>query len=300
MQGEITRRGLIAGVPGAVAAGAMMPMPVLAAEGRTLDLNDSKVRVQTRAKILGSTVPQTVYKLFRLHIYGYMNEGKLIPFFTLNNLNISEWRPLPNGNFRSHTVECGVYCKFDTDEPLDIWRNPITGEDRKVWQFVGGPFEVEIGPDGVTTKGAELEPEVLRMEQMGDIVFVPTAASMAWPNPMKPAEWPTQSAGPIVNWESHATFAGKVAEILDPDMPSVNSFGHFQNMATWHPWLGMGNRPGRTYGKAHGTKYQTLNDLPKAVLKGFEQKTPEIFDYKNWTKPYLDVPGWMAANQPPK
>jgi hypothetical protein len=301
MSFDISRRSLMAGVPGALAAaGLSMPMPVLAAGGVTLDLNDPKIRASTRAKVIGSTVDQTIYKFFRLHIYGYLNDGNLVPFFTLNNLNISEWSPLPNGNFKSRTVECGVYCKFDTDEPLESWRNPVTGENLKPWQFVGGPFSVELGPDGVMTQGAELTPTVLRMEALGEMVFVPTAASNSWPNPMQPDVWPTQSSGKTSYWESHATFAGRTVDVVNPDLPSVKSFGHFQNMASWHPWLQMGNRPGRTYGKAHGTKFASLDDIPAAAMRGFEKHTPEIFDHKNWKKPYLDVPGWMAAHQPPK
>lgn len=286
--------------PAVVLGGLSIPHPVLAAGRNSIDLNDPAARVRARTKIIGSIQSEIVYKLFRLHIYGYLNEGNLIPFFTLNNLSISEWSPLPNGNFKSKTVECGVYCKFDTDEPLEDWKNPVTGALLKPWQFVGGPFSVEIGPDGIVTEGAELQPTTLRMEALGEMLFVPTAASSAWPNPMKPEIWPTQSSGPVSYWESHATFAAKIADVVDPGQASVKTFAQFQNMASWHPWLGMGNRPGRTYGKAHGTKFKAVNEMPAAVVKGFEQKTPDIFDYTNWTKPRLDVPGWMAANQPPR
>ena len=296
MSDQLSRRRLLAAAPAVGAA--TLSTTGHAAAARTLNLDDRKVRVHTRAKIMGSVAADTVYKFYRLHIYGYMNEGNLIPFFTLNNINITEWTPQSDGNFRSKTFETGVYCKFATDEPLDTWVNPVTGAKREVWQFLGGPFFTDISADGMKTTGAELQPEAPPMEIMGDMVFIRTAASASWPNPMKPSVWPTQSAGPMAYWESHSTTSARVEDVLNPAIKAAPISGHFQNMASFHPWMGMGARPGRTYGKAHGTKFMALNDLPAAALKGFEKKTPQVFDLKAWKEPALDIPSWMAAHTP--
>lgn len=297
---SLSRRGLLGAAPllGAAALGGAADAAAPPKLGKTLDLSDPRVRAYTRAKIIGSTAAETVYKFYRLHIYGYLNEGNLIPFFTLNNINVSVWTPLPDGNFRSTTYETGVYCRFDTDEPLDTWVNPVTGATREVWSFLGGPFYTDVGPDGVRTTGAELQPDSLKMEIMGDKVFIPTAASMAWPNPMQPAAWPTQSTGKTSYWESQATMSARVADVLDPKLTAAPIFAQFQNLANFHPWMGMGARPGRTYGKAHGTKFAALDQIPAAALKGFEKKTPQVFDIQSWKEPALDIPSWMAAHTP--
>ena len=44
----------------------------------------------------------------------------------------------------------------------------------------------------------------------------------------------------------------------------------------------MGKTPGRTYGKALGRKLASLTDLPPAVRKLLEAKTPQIFDLPSW------------------
>src|SRR5262245_39607072 len=95
-----------------------------------LNFQDPKERAKIRAKVVGSFVEQTVYMFYRLHLYAYMNDGNLIPLTTMNNLNITKWKPLPNGNYAGTVHESGAYCKFDTDEPLDVFENPITGEKR--------------------------------------------------------------------------------------------------------------------------------------------------------------------------
>jgi len=45
----------------------------------------------------------------------------------------------------------------------------------------------------------------------------------------------------------------------------------------------MGGHEGRTWGRAYGSKINTLDDVPKNYRKGLEDQTPEIFDTGNWT-----------------
>ena len=74
----------------------------------------------------------------------------------------------------------------------------------------------------------------------------------------------------------------------------AGAFSQFQNLVSWHPWFGMGGKPGRTYGKAYGTKIKGFDDLPKAARATLEKQTPEIFETEKWTKPRLDFPEYMA------
>ncbi|NVK56232.1 MAG: DUF1838 family protein [Alteromonadaceae bacterium] len=265
----------------------------------SLNLTDPSSRAKIRAKVLGSTRNELVYTFYRLHIYGYMNDGNLIPFFTMNNLNLTRWSALENGNFATVGAECGVYCKFDTDEVLDVWENPITHEKRKVWEFIGGPLVTEIGPDGIVTDGAaELKPEVLRMEILGNKLFMPTQAALSMPNPFTPEKWPKSSSGKTRYWDSLLVASADVADVADPNVTNVRAFLQFQNLGSWHPWLGMGGYEGRTYGRAYGTKLASLDELPKSVLKGIEAKTPEIFNYESWQTPRIDMLDYMNAHTP--
>ena len=300
---NMSRRAVLKGALGATALGAGLGMSnsTLAKTAGKLEmkLSDPKFRAMARAKALGSIENELVYTFYRLHLYGYMNGGNLVPFFTMNNLNITRWTPLENGNYATSGAECGVYCKFDSDEVLDVWENPITGEKRKVWEFIGGPLKAEIGPDGMVTGGvAELSPEPLRMEVMGTKLFMPTQAAMAVPNPFDPEKWPKSSYEKKRHWDSHFVATAEVDEILNPNIARANSFLQFQNMGSWHPWLGLGQHAGRTYGKAYGTKLASLDDLPKHILKGIEAKTPEVFDFESWDKPRFEMLDYLQAHQP--
>lgn len=301
---SITRRSAAKRAAGALALGAATgrwgsaaaaPAPM----SPDLGLDDPKQRAMIRAKVVGSTAEETIYSLFRLHLYGYMNGGNLVPFFTMNNLSVTKWRPLPNGNYQATGAECGVYCRFDTDEVLDVWENPITGEKRPVWEFLGGPLTAEIGPDGATTGGvAELKPVSLRMEVLGDMLFVPTQSDRSYPNPFDPKKWPTESPGPTTYWDSHFVYAAKVEDVVNPALHAAPAFCQFQNLGSWHPWLGLGGHEGRTYGKAYGAKLKSVDDIPPAVRAGFDKKTPEIFSFDSWTAPHIDFKDYMATHKP--
>ena len=90
-----------------------------------------------------------------------------------------------------------------------------------------------------------------------------------------------------------AEFSASVADVADPKLTSVPATVQFQNMVSFHPWLGMGKTPGRTYGKALGTKLRKLDDLPRGARLALEKRTPEIFDLASWTKPRIDFAEYM-------
>lgn len=303
----ISRRGILGAAPLAAGAGlagmaglGMGASPAFArSSSQTAEmLEDPAVRARVRARVIGSCAEETSMKFYRLNLYGYMGDGNLVPFFTMNHLSVADWAPAADDMYNSTTYECGYYCKFDTDEPIEVWENPVTKEKLDVFHFLGGPFSVNVGADGVVTKDADLEPQVLRMEQIGNLLMVPTIASMILPNFVDQKKYPQSYSGPVTYWESQATFAADAKDAMNEELSSAPAFCHFQNLASWHPWLRMGMNPGRTYGNARGAKIKSLNEIPANILAGFEKYTPEIFDRKSWTKPRLDTLDYLATQTP--
>jgi hypothetical protein len=275
--------------------------PLYASESTsTLDLEDPAIRTRTLAKIKGSIKAETVYTFCRLHLYLWLNSGNLQPMLTMQNLAAASWRPLPNGNYGAQLREVGVYTRFDSDEIVDTWVNPVTGDEREVWQFASGPLEIEIGPEGIVT-GAEatLKPKEMRLDIIGDKILAPTQSSFSFPNPFNAAnpamasKWPKEAGEAMFYWDSHYFFAANVKDILDPAISSAPAVVQFQNLVSFHPWLGMGQTPGRTWGKGLGTKLKSLDELPAGARAAFEKKTPEIFDIPNWKAPRIDFAEYM-------
>ena len=264
-----------------------------------LNLEDPLERAKIRTKLAGSIKKERVYSYYRLHIYAFLYDKGMVPLCTMNNLAISDWEPKEEGKYAGTIYEVGVYTNFDDDEPIEFLENPVTKEKREVWPFVGGPISVTMGPDGIETgKEAVLKPRSNKISVIGDTVYVPTESMFSFPNPMKPSVWPKESAGETYFWDSFFTFSADIREVLDPKVSNVMSKAQFQNLVSWHPWFGMGQLPGRTFGRAFGGKISSLKALPKKTLSGFEKYTPEIFDIENWGPPSNDFFDFMRERKP--
>ncbi len=299
----LSRRDVMkSGVAFGGAMGLLLGADALAATNNVaarLKLDDPRSRARVMAKVKGSIAEETTYTFCRLHLYICLNDGNLKPMLSMQNLNATSWKPLPSGNYAGTVREVGAYTKFDTDELVDTWKNPITGDEREVWQFHGGPFSVEIGPDGIVTgPEATLKPKDMRMDVLGDLLIAPNQSSFSFPHPMKEDKWPKEAGGPIFFWDSHYYHAANLADVLNPRVNNARSAVQFQNLVSFHPWLGMGKTPGRTYGKGLGAKLRSLDELPRGARAALETRTPEIFDLKSWTKPRIDFLEYMQQRKP--
>ena len=132
-----TRRNFIAnaGAVGALTASLLGSMQAVAApvakRAGKLDLDDPRKRFEATVKMRGSLADGPVHTFVRLHIYGYANEGNLVPFFSMNNYAVNVWKKLPNGNHAVQVFECGVYTAFDSYDVITECQNPFTNELRK-------------------------------------------------------------------------------------------------------------------------------------------------------------------------
>ena len=255
----------------------------------SLDWDDPRERARIQAAVKGSSSNEKVYSFFRLHIYAYTHKGNLVPLVTMSNLNIGYWKPLENGNYGATIYEAGIYTKFDSHEVLEEFENPITKKKRKPWRFLGGPLSVEIGPDGIVTgAGATLKPKPMQIQVFGDTVMLPTASAFSFPNPITPKAFPEESSGDIIYWDSHYVFFANLKDVVNKSISNIQSNIQFQNLVSFHPWLGLGGVDGRSWGRAYGTKVNSLDQIPDKYLRGLEQQTPEIFDIENWKEPVED------------
>jgi len=291
---DLTRRSSLM-LGGAAAFGASSP-----AAAQALKLDDPKALGRIYAKIMGSTVAEQVYTYLRLHLYAYRHDGNLIPMYTMNNLNIRHWFPQPDGGFKAKVFESGTYTKFDSDEPLDTWENPITGEKIKVWNFLAGPLNLTIDAGGGMSTGAEatVKPRAQNMEVIGDTVFMPQVSAFSYPNFFKPSEWPKESSGEKSYWDSHFLFMSKTADVVNPDITNAPALLQLQNLVSWGYWTRMGQQPGRSWGRGFGAKIKSLDEMPKAARAEMEKKTPKIFDTANWTELINEAETYKKTHKP--
>jgi hypothetical protein len=291
-----TRRSLLsAGAGLGILAGSLLASTELDAKAKTrpvgnIDFNDPQERFKAQVKMRGSLEDGPVHTFVRLHIWGYDNGGNLVPFFSLNNYSVNVWRKLPNGNHAVQVFEAGPYTVFDSYEPLTEWDNPFTKERREVHQFRAGPLNVEFGVDGIIA-GAEttVKPRPMMVETIEDTLVANTRSAFVFPSPFQPEEFPKESPGKLFHWDSHYSHMSPIETIVDPGVASAPTNITLTNLVSWAPWMGMGGRPGRTFGRGVGRKISGPEALPKEILKSLERFTPQVLDIKNWGPFYDDI-----------
>lgn len=249
-------------------------------------LADPKARLDLIAKVLGSTDGGERHAYMKFHVFGFAGDGNIVPMFTMNNYIIQDWTPLDDGDYEVAHREVAYYSEFDTDEPIDSFKNPFTGEVVELPQFVLGPVPRTYSVEPSDSR-ASFDADPLNITMIGDRVYVPTLSSIVYPNMLSPEEWGPYSSGETVFWDSMTVFSADVADVFDPNKTHVDADIHMQNLISWAPNLKMGQNPGRSMVRAYGQHINGFDDLPANIRKNLETLTPEIFD-ENWTEMRMD------------
>lgn len=260
----ITGMGLLAG-----ATRAATP----AAPG-TPDFSDPLTALRAHVKMVGSVGNEPVYSFMRLNIYGDLGQGNFVPFFTMNNVLVDYWQALEDNQHEMRKYEVGFYTKIDSQEPLEYFDNPVTGERSNIHHFRLGPVPRMYTVDGVIAMG--YNPNPLPIEVIGDRVFLATQSIESTPDRVHP--------GSTNYVNSFSTFSARLADIVNPAVTSAPAHLQLQNKNKWAPWMAMGDRPGGTVARGFGTKIASLDALPPAVMAGVKRFVPEILDTENWTE----------------
>jgi hypothetical protein len=177
--------------------------------------------------------------------------------------------------------ECGFFFDLSSGEVLDRWRNPFTEEDVEVVHIANDPVNQTISPirageqlyeQAVTRR--EPEPFVLPWQQAGRRAFVEFHSHLWARNPLDPAVWVRESAGPQVQISDMMTYTCDLAELQDASLPSVEYAGNWVHVRPWQPWMLMGTAPGNLLYHCFTGSATGLADVPPHIARIVEKRLP--------------------------
>jgi hypothetical protein len=256
----------------ALATASAAPAVAAAAPAALPDFNDPLTILRTHVKMVGTLGRDRVVSFMRLNIYADLGEGNFVPFFTMNNILVDYWEPKADNQHEMRKYEVGFYTKYDSQEPLEEFANPVTGKTMPIHHFRLGPVPRLYTPAGVFAMG--YTPKLLPIEVIGDRVFLATQSIESRPDMLNP--------GQMSYTNSFMTFSAPLADIADSAVLSAPVHLQLHNKNRWAPWMGMGERPGGTVARGFGGKVASLDALPEPVKAGARRFVPEIFDTENW------------------
>jgi Protein of unknown function (DUF1838) len=296
-----TRRRLLTNA-GLVGAGAALGAPALASaapsgaapsaatksgaatmQGPYLDLSTGEGNALAMTRLMGSLDPKAIK-------YGWYT-GRLMSIVPgsagrdlIGVIGLGAARTLPRdaqGRWQLLRRECGFFFDLASGEVLDRWRNPFTDEDVEVVHIANDPVNQLIAPvrggeqlyEQAVTKKAE-EPFVLPWQQAGRRAFVEFHGHLWAKNPLDPAVWVRESAGPMVQISDMMTYVCDLDELQDPSLPSVSYAGNWVHVRPWQPWMLMGTAPGHLMYHCFTGSATRLEDVPPHIAKIVSTRLP--------------------------
>ncbi|MCY3941944.1 MAG: DUF1838 family protein [Gammaproteobacteria bacterium] len=297
----LDRRTVLKGL-GAGALGASALSGCAAEQGaprEPLDLNDPVSRFRARVKVFGSLAEETVHRVSRGHVWGYVHEGNLEPLFSMINYNVTRWRQAEEHKFVATMNETALFTRFDTDEVINHWDNIYTGETVEVQHYFTGPITVENTLEGtITDETATMKPKNMEWWTVGGRLFIPIRSQFRFPNPLRPEVWPKASVGPIFHWDSFMFLMAELADVENPELARAPAISHYQETLNWNHWMLMGQRPGRQLSRGYGCKLDSLEEMPANLRAVLEEHAPEMFDLENWTEVRDDMKEFIKNRTP--
>jgi len=270
---KTTRRNLLLGAAGAATFATLTGTASARAQRSiTPDFSDPVEALRAHVKLVGSLGNEQIVSFYRLNIYADLNEGNFVPLYTMNNLLIDNWENKGNNQHQMMKYEAGYYTAIDSYEPIDAFKNPVTGEMIPIQNFLLGPVPRGYNPDGFQVMG--FHPNPLPLEVIGGRVFLATQSMEEMPSFTK--------RGEVHYINSFATYSASLEDMQNPDLASAPIHAQLQNKTEWAPWMKMGEQPGGTVVRGFGSKIGGLDDLPDGIIKEFEKRTPQILDTENW------------------
>ena len=283
----LNRRSTLSGGIGLAALGTLPALETgcTAITIEKLDLTDDSSRMRAKVKMTGTLEDnKTIHRVSRGWVYGYNpDEDKFTPFFGMLNYNVTRWKRLGDLEHEYTMHECAVFTPFDELSALKTMVNPFTQEVVKPLNYVIGPIEVNVAPEGsVTGPEATIKPLQMDWTVMGGSVWMPVQSEFTFPNPISPEKWPKESSGPFTTWQSFILFMASLDDIENADLASVRALNHYQENVTWAPWLEMSGRPGFCLSRGFGMKLLDFSEIPPDSLQLLQSEFPEMFDLDNW------------------
>ncbi|MGB6231214.1 MAG: DUF1838 family protein, partial [Litorimonas sp.] len=215
--------------------------------------------------------------------FGMLDAGHYTPLFRLESLAVVRTYPQPDGAFRYLARQAILFTDFLTNEVLETWDNPYTGETNEVFHYRDGPLDYVLDPNKFPERYAMENADkmdrslVLDWFHRGEWAFGDAIARTTLPNKLDPKKWPRASIGDT--WETFEVYRwqARTDEMEDPDLPSIPSFiGDFQTFKPWEPWMLMGQTPGKIFSVRTAFKPDGLDAVPRHVIDHIERHMPDF------------------------
>jgi hypothetical protein len=226
--------------------------------------------------------------------FGLLPDGSNLPLYDIDGIGALRALPQPDGAYRFLFNEFALYLDPATGLPLESWANPVTGRKVDVWHQRNGPVNYEISPakamlgNFARADGQKVEGFQLPWRVHGPFASFALDAVANRKNPLEPAEWPLESSGPTLPTTEHSQYTMLRRDLENKRLLSLPFVASLQSLKPWHPWMLMGQRPGRVFTRMSAHKVSGPQVLPAPLLSYAQRHLAEFLEPPAaWTGQYV-------------
>ncbi|WP_298477801.1 DUF1838 family protein [uncultured Maribacter sp.] len=257
-----------------------------------------EIRQKTTCNTLEEGKP--VYGMWEGRIYSRVQGEKDRHLFNIVGINVRQCDcvddPVRGKGFRSVGREIMMYLDPVTNEIIDKWKNPWTGETVDVIHVANDPVNMrgyvyEKDEEGnVTAKTS--------FRKYGDVAVTSYEVPLFYNNPLS-GDYQKYIGGTYHAMEIFNTYY-KAEELTNSKIKNLSQSNiSWQRMSQWLPWMKMGSRPGWIIANATGESILEKSEVWPRIQKILDERyplynTPPVIDDKrpnetSWTvfKKYL-------------
>lgn len=173
--------------------------------------------------------------------------------------------------FRSVSREVMLYLDPETNEVLDTWDNPWSGESVEVVHVANDPVNMRAPR---FERDASGKPASTTIRLYGDIAMTSVEFPLFYDNPLG-SEYQAYIGGHYQAMEIFNT-AYVTEEILEAESLG-RSYISWSRIAQWLPWMQMGSKPGLMVINATGFSSWDRDDIPEPLRSVLEERYPTYF-----------------------
>lgn len=289
-----SRRDLIAGGLGLAAFLASLPRLGMAAASGTgehlrighVDLATGAGNARTMARIAGNTdLQSTKHGWYRGRIMGVAPGGAVRDLLGIKGMSSQRLQRLQDRpGWSLLQKEVGFFFDLASDEVIDDWVNPYSGELVEVMHIANASVSREIEPvvreskfydDPQKAKDSE-RPFLLPWRRAGDRLFVEQHVHFWARNPLDPAIWVRESSGPMIQVSDMMSFNVRASDVANPELTSLENWGSWVHVKPWQPWMLMGTAPGHCLYNCFTGSADRLEDIPADIVAAVSERFPDF------------------------
>ncbi len=273
---------------GSLAACAAIPGPIADVQPSSpLEFDNPVWNRDKFARLQGNTVAEEQkWGWYGGRVFGIVPDQRDLHICNFEGFSVARLLPLGDGNYRKVLREVGFYLDKDTGEILETFENPYTGERVKVVPIANDPFNLTIEAyypappsyGGLNTEAPPRRPLLLNWREFGDRVLLHTDINLYYPSSLQPEQWPRESPGKMTQVSEFFTYNISKADLMNPELTTIEHMGVWNRTTPWFPWLLMGQAAGHMLYVCDFAGRKTPEGIPQKILDAAAAIDPKYLE----------------------